>query len=113
MGTLENKPMLISHEIIYRYVWTDKQAEDVSQMAIKLLVPGKSLVHTITSDSDEALAYHDNISPALCADFYFANFYGSWKREWNENTNGLLRQGCLKIADFKKINQNEVSFLVR
>ena len=44
---------------------------------------------TITGDNGSEFAYHEKISKALNADFYFAHPYSSWERGLNENTNGL------------------------
>ncbi|MBV1872234.1 MAG: IS30 family transposase [Gammaproteobacteria bacterium] len=43
---------------------------------------------------------------------YFADPYSSWQRGLNENTNGLLRQYWPKLADFKKVSQEEVSTVI-
>lgn len=85
-----------------------KSAAAVTQAAIALLKPYKDVVHSITADNGKEFAYHEKISKALSADFYFAHPYSSWERGLNENTNGLLRQYFPKNTDLKKVTQAEV-----
>jgi transposase, IS30 family len=68
-------------------------------------------VHTITCDNGKAFATHEEISQALNADTYFAHPYASWERGTNENTKGLIRQYIPKDADFKKLNDFDISFI--
>ena len=85
-----------------------KKAEDVTRATINMLLPYKSLVHTITADNGKEFAYHEHIAQALNAKVYFANPYCSWERGLNENTNGLLRQYFPKSTNLKLVTQNEV-----
>ena len=48
-------------------------------------------------------AYHEQMAEALAAQVYFADPYSSWKRDSNENTNGLLRQYRPKKTDLKQV----------
>ena len=85
-----------------------KTAAAVSKATIALLKPLKEVVHTITADNGKEFAYHEEISDALGAEFYFAHPYSSWERGLNEHTNGLLRQYFPKSTNFKKVTQVEV-----
>lgn len=90
-----------------------KTAAAVSKATIELLKPLKDVVHTITADNGKEFAYHEKISDALEAEFYFAHPYSSWERGLNENTNGLLRQYFPKNTDFKKVTQVDVRRVVK
>jgi IS30 family transposase len=69
-----------------------KSAGDVTKATIKLLMPYKQHVHTITAYNGREFTHHQTIAKALDAEFYFAHPYSSWERGANENANGLLRQ---------------------
>lgn len=89
-----------------------KCAEEVTAATIKLLMPYRAALHTITADNGKEFAYHERITNALGATVYYAHPYRSWKRGLNENTNGLLRQYWPESTDFKKMTHNEVSTVV-
>lgn len=90
-----------------------KSAAAVTKATIALLKPLKDVVYTITADNGKEFAYHEKISDALDAAFYFAHPYSSWERGLNENTNGLLRQYFPKSTDFKEVGQAEVRRAVK
>ena len=81
-----------------------KTAELVTSSVINSLKPLSDSVLTITSDNGSEFAYHEKISSALGADFYFAHPYSSWERGFNENTNGLVRQYIKKGSDFHNVS---------
>jgi len=82
---------------------TVKSAEMVSSAMISSLKPLMDFILTITGDNGSEFAYHEKISEALGADFYFAHPYSSWERGLNENTNGLIRQYLKKGSDFNDV----------
>ena len=90
----------------------NKTAENVSCSMINILQPISAIVLTITSDNGSEFAYHEKISSALNADFYFAHPYSSWERGLNENTNGLVRQYLKKGSHFGHINDNELDIIM-
>jgi IS30 family transposase len=47
---------------------------------VRLLLPFKEDVHTITSDNGSKFAEHKYIDKMLNAQFYFSNPYSSWQR---------------------------------
>lgn len=57
-----------------------KHAEGVTAAIIKLLLPEKEQLQTITFDNGKEFAYHAQIKKALGADNYFAHPYHSWER---------------------------------
>lgn len=69
-----------------------KNAESVADTVIDLLLPYKSVVHTITTDNGTEFAEHERIAKKLDAKIYFAHPYSSWKKGLVENTNKLIRQ---------------------
>jgi len=85
-----------------------KHAEVVTAASIKLLLPEKEQLHTITFDNGKEFAYHAQIKKALGADNYFAHPYHSWERGLNENYNGLIRQYLPKGMEFDKVTDEEI-----
>lgn len=83
-----------------------KTAKLVTASTISSMKPLASFVHTITADNGSEFAYHERISKALNADFYFAHPYSSWERGLNENTNGLVRQYLKKGSSFTNVDNN-------
>jgi len=57
-----------------------------------MLPPYKSDCKTITFDNCGDLSGHASIAQSLGRNIYFAKPCLSWHREFNENTNGLLRR---------------------
>ena len=80
-----------------------KNADELANVVIKLLLPYKKFVHSITADNGAEFARHEKIAEKLDAKFYFAHPYSSWERGLNENTNGLIRQYIPKGTDFESI----------
>jgi len=87
---------------------SSKSAACVTAATIKLLMPFKDLVLSITADNGKEFAYHEEIAAKLKCDVYFANPYCSWERGLNENTNGLIRQSFPKRTDLSLITDKEV-----
>lgn len=85
-----------------------KNAEGLKDAVIRLLLPYKGKIHTITSDNGKEFAEHKAISKALGIDFYFADPYSSWQRGLNEYTNKLIRQYIPKKTDFKTISHQQI-----
>ncbi len=89
-----------------------KNAQDLAEAVVKLMMPFKKLVLSITADNGTEFAKHKYISKKLGALFYFAHPYSSWERGLNEYTNRLIRQYIPKKTDFKSVNHlyvNEVT----
>jgi len=85
-----------------------KHAETVTKALIEMMIPVKSISHTITSDNGKEFAYHKQVSAALDTDFYFANPYHSWERGLNEHTNGLIRQYLPKKSTFLNVSKDKI-----
>ena len=88
-----------------------KNAEELAQKTIEVLVPYKVLAHTITADNGKEFAEHKTIGQRLDNDFYFARPYHSWERGANENINGLIRQYFPKGSSFESISNDDVQWV--
>lgn len=80
-----------------------KTAAAVSLEIIRLLLPHKKRVHTITYDNGREFCYHEVVNKKLKCQSYFAKPYHSWERGTNENTNGLIRQYLPKGSDLRRV----------
>jgi transposase, IS30 family len=85
-----------------------RTAKVVSSAIIRLLLPYKERVKTLTFDNGSEFVQHLKIAKALNAETYFAHPYSSWERGINENTNGLLRQFFPKQTDFALVTWKQV-----
>lgn len=83
-------------------------ADNVRKAIIRLLMPFKDLVLTLTYDNGSEFVQHERIGKALDAKSYFANPYCSWERGINENTNGLLRQFFPKGTCFSEVSHRAI-----
>ncbi len=86
-----------------------KNAEELAKQTIRLMVPYKELVHSITSDNGTEFANHEYIAKKLNAEFYFAHPYSSWERGLSEYSNKLIRQYVPKKSNF---NQYSIDYLI-
>ncbi|TOA97005.1 IS30 family transposase, partial [Vibrio parahaemolyticus] len=57
-----------------------KNAPELAQKTIDLLMPLKNIIHTITGDNGKEFADHQTIRRELAVDFYFAHPYHPWER---------------------------------
>ena len=85
-----------------------KTAKLVAEALCKRLKPIEAFVHTLTSDNGKEFAYHESVSTALSASFYFATPYHSWERGLNEHTNGLVRGYFPKSTNFLEVTGEQV-----
>ena len=86
----------------------DRKAARVAASLVKQLRKFKSKVLTITSDNGKEFAYHQHVSNALSADFFFAKPYSAWQRGTNENTNGLVRYYLPNGTDFSMLTHKDI-----
>jgi len=89
-----------------------KRSDLVADAIIKLLLPYRNRVHTITTDNGKEFSNHKDIAKKLGANIYFAHPYRSWERGLNENTNGLIRQYFPKKLSFNEITDKNVQFVM-
>lgn len=94
------------------YNWIEKlhnkESHTVAAALIKIFMPYKNIIHTITSDNGKEFADHEMVSKALNIDFYFADPYSSWQRGSNENFNGLVRDYLPKKTNFAEVTDEQV-----
>lgn len=89
-----------------------RTAEKVTDQIITLLQGQPHPVHTLTADNGREFAWHQQISAALKAAFYFAQPFAAWQRGLNENTNGLIRQYFPKGADLRQVSEQELQMVM-
>jgi IS30 family transposase len=85
-----------------------KNAKELAQSMINIMLPYKDSIKTITSDNGTEFAEHKEIAKKLNCDFYFAHPYSSWERGLNENTNGLIRQYIPKKTNFETVSKQNI-----
>ncbi|MBA5248402.1 MAG: IS30 family transposase, partial [Gammaproteobacteria bacterium] len=74
---------------------------------IKLLMPLKRWVKTLTFDNGREFSWHAKLAEKLECSTYFAKPYHSWERGLNENHNGLLRQFFPKQMALDDVSEKE------
>ena len=77
-----------------------KNADGLADTVIKMLLPYKNIVKSITSDNGSEFARHEKIASKLQAKFFFAHPYSSWERGLSEYSNKLIRQYIPKKTNF-------------
>ena len=85
-----------------------KKSQLVLDATVLILDPIKTFVKTITFDNGKEFTLHEKIAEALDCDTYFAKPYSSWKRDQNENANGLLRQYFPKAMELIDVTVKDV-----
>jgi transposase, IS30 family len=85
-----------------------KNAVELANVVINMMLPYKKFVHSITSDNGKEFAEHKKISQKLLAEFFFAHPYSSWERGLSEYTNKLVRQYIPKKSIFDHYSDQEI-----
>lgn len=85
-----------------------KKPKDVEKAVIRLLLPYKRHVHTITTDNGSEFMNHKNICKALDCTVYFADPYCSGQKGAIENMNKILREFFPKRTDFRVVSQDQL-----
>lgn len=85
-----------------------KNAKELAENVIDMILPYKEFVHSITSDNGKEFAQHKEISEKLLSQFFFAHPYSSWERGLSEYTNKLVRQYIPKKSIFNTFNDQEI-----
>ena len=78
-----------------------KKPEAVAEAVIRMLMPFKEHVLTITTDNGGEFRCHRKIAERLATTVYFADSYASWQKGAIEKTNKLIRQYIPKGTDFR------------
>ena len=77
-----------------------KKPEDVEKAVVRLLLPFKKHVYTITTDNGIEFRNHKAICKVLDCTVYFADPYCSGQKGAIENMNKILREYFPKGIDF-------------
>ncbi len=88
-----------------------KKPSDVSAAVIRLLLPYKKNVLTITTDNGIEFMDHKKICKALQCTVYFADPFCSGQKGGVENINKIFREYYPKGTDFRKIQQKELNLV--
>lgn len=83
-----------------------KNALEAAKTAVRLLLPYKDYVKTLTTDNGCEFACHEFITKKIGAKVYFADPYSSWQKGAVENINKLIRQYIKKGSDFDQYDDN-------
>lgn len=86
-----------------------KDAKELAKTVVRLLMPYKALIKTITTDNGLKFACHEYISKKLGVTVYFTDPYSSWQKGSIENQNGLIRQYIPKSSNFDDISHQFVT----
>ena len=90
-----------------------KNSKQLADAVIKLLLPYKKYVHTITTDNGTEFAEHEYISKKLDAKIYFTHPYSSWEKGLIEYTNKLIRQYIKKKTDINNYDNEYITNVQR
>ena len=85
-----------------------KRPDEVAQQVIRLLLPYKKYVRTITTDNGFEFRSHLRIARKLNTTVYFTDPYSSWQKGAVENMNKLFRQYFPKGTDFNLVTQDDL-----
>ena len=77
-----------------------KNAFETAKAVVKLLLPYKNIVNSITTDNGSEFACHELITKKNGAKVYFADLYSSWQKGAIEHANKLIRQYIPKGSNF-------------
>lgn len=94
---------------------SSKKPGDVAAAVIRLLIPYRKYVHTITTDNGIEFRDHESICKALNCVVYFADPYCSGQKGGVENINKIFREFYPKGTDFRLVEQsqmNKVQYLI-
>lgn len=85
-----------------------KKPDDVAKAVIRLLLPFKKYVRTITTDNGIEFKDHKKICKALDCTVYFADPFCSGQKGGVENINKIFREFFPKGTDFRDFGQKDL-----
>jgi len=89
-----------------------KDAKELAKTVVRILMPYKNYIKTITTDNGLEFAGHEYITKKLGVQVYFTDPYSSWQKGAIENVNGLIRQYIPKSTSFENISHQYVAKIV-
>ncbi len=94
--------------LMIRKLENGKNAQELADTVIDMLLPYKNAIKSITSDNGTEFVQHQRISEKLNSEFYFAHPYSSWERGLSEYSNKLVRQYIPKNSNFNNFDKEYV-----
>ena len=85
-----------------------KNPAKVADTVIRLLMPYRKNVLTITTDNGTEFACHKKIAKTLQTKVFFADSYASWQKGAIENMNKLVRQYIPKGTGFRLLDDKSI-----
>ena len=95
--------------VMMRKLLSGKNAKQLADTLIKLLLPYKKYIHTITTDNGTEFAEHEYISKKLNTKIYFAHPYSSREKGLIEYTNKLIRQYIKKKTNINSCDNQYIA----
>ena len=86
-----------------------KEAKELAKTVVRILMPYKAFLKSITTDNGLEFACHEYITKKLGVTVYFTDPYSSWQKGSIENQNGLIRQYIPKSSTFENISHQFVT----
>lgn len=86
-----------------------KDAKELAKTVVRILMPFKGFIKSITTDNGSEFACHEYISKKLGVTVFFTDPYSSWQKGSIENLNGLIRQYIPKSSTFDGISHQFVT----
>lgn len=86
-----------------------KEAKELAKTVVRILMPYKAFLKSITTDNGLEFACHEYITKKLGVTVYFTDPYSSWQKGSIENQNGLIRQYIPKSSTFENISHQFIS----
>lgn len=86
-----------------------KDAKELAKTVVRLLMPYKAFLKTITTDNGLEFACHEYITRKLGVTVYFTDPYSSWQKGSIENQNGLIRQYIPKSSTFEGVSHQFIT----
>lgn len=86
-----------------------KDAKELAKSVVRLLMPYRAFLKSITTDNGLEFACHEYITKKLGVTVYFTDPYSSWQKGSIENQNGLIRQYIPKSSVFDDISHQFVT----
>ena len=81
-----------------------KDAQEIADIVVKLLMPFRNILKSITTDNGVEFTNHKYMTEKLGVTVYFADPHAPWQKPLIENTNGIIRQYIPKGTDFDEVS---------
>lgn len=88
-----------------------KDAQELAQTVIQMLMPYREHVRTITTDNGSEFCTHKLIAKGLKTTVYFTDPYSSWQKGAVENANGLIRQYISKSSPIRHLPERDIEII--